>query len=120
MLISLAVALAGWRLAHRVYVQEPQSEAQWIQRWQGYYTLLANKYYVDEAYTRLIVRPLYVISDLLLWRVCDIGVIDRLVNGVARFVRLDSQILSYVQTGYVRTYALTLVAGAVVMLLVLL
>jgi hypothetical protein len=35
-------------------------------------------------------------------------------------VSLDSQILSYVQTGYVRTYALTLVAGAVLMLFVLL
>jgi len=120
MLISLAVALAGWRLAHRVYVQEPQLEAQWIQRWQGYYTLLVNKYYVDEAYARLIVRPLYVLSDLLLWRVFDIGIIDRLVNGLARFVRLDSQLLSSVQTGYVRTYALTLVAGALVMLFVLL
>lgn len=120
MLISLAVAIAGWRLAYRVYVQEPQLEAQWIQRWQGLYTLLANKYYVDEIYDKLIVRPLYVLSDLLLWRVFDVGVIDSLVNGVARFVRLDSQILSYVQTGYVRTYALTMVVGAVVVLLVLL
>ena len=120
MLISLAVAIAGWRLAHRVYVQEPQLEAQWIQRWQGYYTLLANKYYVDEAYAKLIVRPLYALSESLLWRVFDVGVIDRLVNTVARFVSLDSQLLSYVQTGYVRTYALTLVVGALVMLFVLL
>jgi NADH-quinone oxidoreductase subunit L len=120
MLISLAVAIAGWRLAHRVYVQEPQLEAQWIQRWQGYYTLLANKYYVDEAYAKLIVRPLYALSESLLWRVFDVGVIDRLVNTVARFVSLDGQLLSYVQTGYVRTYALTLVVGALVMLFVLL
>ena len=120
MLISLAVAIAGWLLARRVYIQEPQLEAQWIQRWQGYYTLLANKYYVDEAYTKLIVRPLYVLSESLLWRVFDIGVIDRLVNAVARFVSLDSVLLSYAQTGYVRTYALTLVAGALVLLLVLL
>jgi len=47
-------------------------------------------------------------------------VIDRLVNGVARFMSLDGQLLSYVQTGYVRTYALTLVVGALVMLVVLL
>jgi len=120
MLISLAVAIAGWLLARRVYIQEPQLEAQWIQRWQGYYALLANKYYVDEAYTKLIVRPLYVLSESLLWRVFDIGVIDRLVNAVARFVSLDSVLLSYAQTGYVRTYALTLVAGALVLLLVLL
>jgi NADH-quinone oxidoreductase subunit L len=84
------------------------------------YALLANKYYVDEAYARLIVRPLYALSVSLLWRVFDVGVIDRLVNTVGRFVSLDSQLLSYVQTGYVRTYALTLVVGALVMLFVLL
>jgi len=120
MLISLAVAIAGWRLAYRVYVQEPQREVQWIQRWPELYTLLANKYYVDEAYARLIVRPLYALSESLLWRVFDMGVIDRLVNTVARFVNLDSQLLSHAQTGYVRTYALTLVVGALVVLLVLL
>ena len=120
MLISLTVAIAGWLLARRVYVQEPQLEAQWIQRWQGLYTLLANKYYVDEAYAKLIVRPLHALSESLLWRVFDVGIIDRLVNTVARFVSLDGQLLSYVQTGYVRTYALTLVVGALVMLFVLL
>ena len=71
---------------------------------------------MDEAYDRLIVRPLHALSERLLWRVFDVGVIDRLVNGVARFVSLDGEFLSRVQTGYVRTYALTLVAGALVML----
>jgi hypothetical protein len=49
-----------------------------------------------------------------------VRVIDRLVNAVARSMSVNSQFLSYVQTGYVRTYALTLVGGAVLMLLVLL
>jgi NADH-quinone oxidoreductase subunit L len=63
MLISLTVAVSGWLLARRVYMQEPELEAQWIQRWHGYYTLLLNKYYVDEAYTKYIVRPLYALSE---------------------------------------------------------
>ena len=120
MLISLAVAVTGWFLAHRVYIKEPALEAQWIQRFHGYYTLLLNKYYVDEIYARCIVRPLYALSESGLWRVFDIGVIDRLVNMVGRVMSLNGQFLSYVQTGYVRTYALTLVGGAVIMLLVLL
>src|SRR5215831_16419053 len=120
MLIALAVAIAGWYLAHRVYVREPQREAQWMQRWQGLYTLLANKYYVDQAYAKLIVRPLYALSESALWRIFDVGVVDRLVNVVGHVMRLNGQFLSYVQTGYVRTYALTLVGGAVIMLLVLL
>jgi NADH-quinone oxidoreductase subunit L len=120
MLISLAVAVTGWFLARRVYIKEPELEAQWIQRFHGYYTLLLNKYYVDEIYARCIVRPLYALSESGLWRVFDIGVIDRLVNVVGRVMSLNGQFLSYVQTGYVRTYALTLVGGAVIMLLVLL
>ena len=47
-------------------------------------------------------------------------VINRIVNIVGRIMSLNGQILSHVQTGYVRTYALTLVGGAVIMLLVLL
>jgi NADH-quinone oxidoreductase subunit L len=120
MLISLAVAITGWRLARRVYIEQPQLEAQWIQRWQGFYTLLTHKYYIDEMYDRLIVRPIHALSESLLWRIFDVGVIDRLVNAAARFVSLDSEVLSRVQTGYVRTYALTLVVGALVMLVVLL
>ena len=120
MLISLTVAVTGWRLAHRVYVKEPALETQWIQRWHGYYTLLLNKYYVDEVYAKYIVRPLYVLSESGLWRVFDVGVIDRVVNVVGRIMSLNGQFLSQTQTGYVRTYALTLVGGAVIMLLVLL
>jgi NADH-quinone oxidoreductase subunit L len=119
MLISLTVAVSGWLLARRVYVQEPALEAQWIQRWHGYYTLLLNKYYVDDLYAKYIVRPLYAFSESALWRVFDIGIVDRLVNVVGRVMRLNGQFLSYVQTGYVRTYAFMLVGGAVIVLLVL-
>ena len=49
-----------------------------------------------------------------------LGVVDRLVNVVGHVMSLNGKFLSYVQTGYVRTYALTLVGGAVIMLLVLL
>jgi NADH-quinone oxidoreductase subunit L len=120
MLISLGVALAGWRLARRAYLEEPTLEAQWMQRWQGYSTLLVNKYYVDEAYARWIVRPIYALSETVLWRVCDVRIIDRVVNLVGSIMDLNGQVLSYLQTGYVRTYALTLVGGAVIILLVLL
>lgn len=120
MLISLAVAIAGWRLARRVYLKEPQLEQQWRHRFQSYYTILVNKYFVDEAYTAFLIHPIYALAERCLWRWCDIGIIDRLVNGVGRFVRLDGELLSQMQTGYVRTYAFTLVLGAVVVLFVLL
>jgi NADH-quinone oxidoreductase subunit L len=115
MLVSLAIALLGWRLAYRFYVHEPQRAEQWAQRWHGYYTVLVHKYYVDEAYMHGLVRPIYNAS-VVLWNAFDVGVIDRLVNGVANFVRADGELLSRVQTGYVRTYALWVVIGALVIL----
>jgi len=113
MVISLAVAVAGWYLAYRFYVREPHLAAQWQARWQATHELLLNTWYVDEIYARVFVRPIYRLSDSGLWRVFDIGVIDRIVNGVGRLVRLDGEFLSTLQTGYARTYALTLVVGAI-------
>ena len=63
MAISLAVAAAGWHLAYRFYVREPHLPEQWQARWQGTYDLLANTWYVDELYARVIVRPIYWLSN---------------------------------------------------------
>jgi NADH-quinone oxidoreductase subunit L len=113
MVISLALAVVGWWYAYRFYVREPQLPQQWAARWQEYYTLLVNKYYVDEAYLRGIVWPMHRFA-LALWQAFDVRVIDRIVNGVAGFVRLDGEFLRHLQTGYVRTYALWIVIGALV------
>ena len=114
MVISLAVAAAGWHLAYRFYVREPHLPEQWQARWQGTYDLLVNTWYVDELYTRVVVGPIYRLSNNGLWRAFDLGLIDRIVNGVGRVVRLDGEFLSSLQTGYARTYALTLVVGAII------
>ena len=114
MVVSLAVAAAGWHLAYRFYVREPHLPEQWQARWQGTYDLLVNTWYVDELYARVVVGPIYRLSNNGLWRAFDLGLIDRIVNGVGRVVRLDGEFLSSLQTGYARTYALTLVVGAII------
>ena len=114
MVVSLTVAAAGWHLAYRFYVREPHLPEQWQARWQSTYDLLVNTWYVDDLYARLLVRPIYRLSNNGLWRAFDVGLIDRVVNGVGRVVRLDGEFLSSLQTGYARTYALTLVVGAIV------
>jgi NADH-quinone oxidoreductase subunit L len=92
-------------------VQQPQLPEQWAQRWHTYYRLLVHKYYVDEGYAKAIIEPLHSFA-IGLWQVFDVAVIDRIVNGVAGFVRLDGEIVSRMQTGFVRTYALWIVMGA--------
>jgi NADH-quinone oxidoreductase subunit L len=79
---------------------------------EGFERVLANKYYVDEAYDKAIVRPTYATSRNLLWRGIDVGLIDGLmVNGSAWVARGVGWIGSALQSGQVGTYAWVLVLG---------
>ena len=115
MVVSLAVALAGWLMAYRFYVQCPQLPEQWAERWRVYYDLLVNKYYVDEGYTAAFIKPIYAFS-LVLWRWVDDFVIDGMVNAVGKIVEFIGEGVRWLQTGNVRTYAVVLVAGTLYVL----
>src|SRR6266481_3614309 len=74
--------------------------------------LVLNKYYVDEIYDALFVRPIY---RLALWcaRVFDLKVIDGIVNGVGSAIVEWALGLRRIQTGFVMNYALGMLLGAV-------
>ena len=80
------------------------------------YTLLLNKYYVDELYDAMIVQPIKQMSALLLWRGVDAGLIDVSVNGIAALMLGLSTRLRLLQSGSIRAYAASLFIGAVVIL----
>ena len=83
----------------------------------GFARVLANKWYVDEAYDRTIVRPVVGVSRRLLWTVTDTWLIDGLlVNGSARLTSFFGRVGSYLQTGSVSTYAWAIVLGVLVVL----
>jgi NADH-quinone oxidoreductase subunit L len=115
MVVSLAVAIAGWWMAYRFYVQSPQLPEQWAERWRGYYDLLVNKYYVDEGYTAVFIKPIGAFSQVL-WKWVDDFVIDGMVNFVGKMVELVGEGVRWFQTGNVRTYAVVLVAGTLYVL----
>jgi NADH-quinone oxidoreductase subunit L len=115
MLWSLALALAGWWYAWRCYLREPQLPGRLAQHWHRYYELLVNKYYVDEGYLKGVVYPIYTFA-VWLWRGFDERVIDFVVNLVGQGIRVGADLVRVLQTGYVRTYALWVVLGAIVIL----
>jgi NADH-quinone oxidoreductase subunit L len=83
----------------------------------GLQRLLANKWYVDEVFQALIVRPAVWLSDRVLWRVIDQGVIDgAAVDGSARLMRGLGIVGSWVQRGVVSAYVLVFVLGSLVVL----
>ena len=73
----MAIARLGWadRLAAST-PRAPELPARIARGARGLHALLANKYYVDELYDAVIVRPLVRISDAVLYRGIDAGVID--------------------------------------------
>ena len=83
----------------------------------GFGSLLEHKYYIDEIYDRLIVRPVVAFSRWVLWTVIDKGIVDGLfVNGAAFFARALGWIGSKLQTGQTGEYAWALALGALVVL----
>jgi NADH-quinone oxidoreductase subunit L len=83
----------------------------------GFARVLANKWYVDEAYDRAIVQPVVGVSRRLLWTVTDKWLIDGLlVNGSARLMSFVGRVGSSLQTGSVSTYAWAIVLGVLVVL----
>jgi NADH-quinone oxidoreductase subunit L len=113
---SVLVALAGIGVATMIYRKPTGTAEALAARFKGLHTLLLNKYYVDEMYDASIVQPIKKTSTSLLWRGIDAGVIDGTVNGVGLVVRGWSAVLRRLQTGSVRSYAMSLFMGAVVII----
>ncbi len=115
---SVGVASLGFAVAWLLYVHRPGLPAAIRKALATVHALVANKYYVDELYDRLFVRPLVAISERVLYRGIDAGLIDSVVvNGSARSVRgLTDGLLKYAQTGLAQSYLGWMAAGATALL----
>ena len=115
--VAVAVALIGWYIAHVLYKQKTERPAQLAAAMPGPYKLLVNKYYVDEFYGAMIVKPLMLTSTYVLGWVVDKAILGGsawLLGGVATFA---GALLQRWQSGNIRSYAAWLAAGAAAVLL---
>jgi NADH-quinone oxidoreductase subunit L len=113
MALAVAIALAGFLVAWSFYLRHPRTPERLAATFHAPYELLLHKYYVDEIYSFLFVRPLLWISTHVLWHVVDTRVIDGTVNGVAHGARGVGSRLRQIQSGNARSYAAWVVFGAV-------
>jgi NADH-quinone oxidoreductase subunit L len=107
------VGLLGILLAWWFYIRRPDLPKKIAESMHGLYTLVLNKYLIDELYAAVIVRPLLWISTNVLWHTVDEGIIDGTVNGSARLARETGGKLREIQSGNARSYATWVVVGAV-------
>ncbi|HOM99694.1 MAG TPA: NADH-quinone oxidoreductase subunit L [Acidobacteriota bacterium] len=111
-MLVVALALGGIWLAYRFYVMDPTRAARLAEAHPTLYRFVWNKFYVDEVYDTLIVRPMEAVSRVLLWQGVDVGLVDGLVNGVAAVFRRASVYVRRLQSGYARAYANWILLGA--------
>ncbi len=78
----------------------------------GGYQTLVHKYYIDELYGALFVRPLINGSTRFLWHDIDQGVIDAAVNDAGEGAKHVSDEVRHMQSGNIRSYAGWIAAGA--------
>ena len=83
----------------------------------GLQKTLYNKYYIDEIYDVVFVKPLKALSDIF-GRLIDNTIIDGLVNGIGKGVEAGSRVLRYSQSGSISTYLFAMVIGIIIILIV--
>lgn len=144
MLVSTIFAVSGVALGWLMYGKGSISPDRMAERFKPIYTLLLNKYYIDEIYNAVIIKPILALCRFL-WSF-DNAVIDGIVNFFGRFTlflsRLHDTFDKYVvdglvngagytiwgigsvirqaQTGKVQNYAIVIFAGVIVMLAIML
>jgi NADH-quinone oxidoreductase subunit L len=114
MAVSVLVAAGGIGLAYVFYVRSPALPARVAASAAGLYRLSFNKWYVDELYDAIVIRPTVALAHAL-WRGVDVFIIDSAVNGVGRVTQAWGTVLRVMQSGQLQHYALFMALGAVLM-----
>jgi NADH-quinone oxidoreductase subunit L len=115
--LAVAVAILGWFIAYRLYRVKPERPAQLAAALPTGYNILVHKYWVDEFYGAVVVKPVLAFSRFILDWVVDVAILGGLawlLGGIATFA---GAILQRWQSGNLRSYAAWLAAGAAALLL---
>ncbi len=114
--ISVAAAAFGLYLAWLLYLRRPELPQKIAHALDGFYEAVLNKYWVDELYAILFVKPLVDGSRRLLWQGIDQNVIDATLDNSAEGAREVSDAMRHMQSGNLRSYAGWIAAGAAVVI----
>ena len=116
MAVASAAGLLGIALAYLMYVYKPGIPDSIANGAKGLYTLIYNKYFVDEIYDAAVVKPLVEGSRVVLWKGADAGLIDGIVNGIGARAKGIGSVLRLAQSGNTRSYATWVAFGSVLLI----
>ncbi|MDY6820585.1 MAG: NADH-quinone oxidoreductase subunit L [Deferribacterota bacterium] len=116
MVISIILALAGLSLATLLYVYRRDLPDKIAKAFRPIYKFVFNKWYFDELYGALIVRPIVYLSEAI-WFAFDIHVIDFIVNACGKTAMFFGNIFKYIQTGRIQSYIFTMVFATLLLII---
>lgn len=112
-LAATVVMLLGFGIAWYAYIRNPRFPAAFVEQFSVLHRFVYNKWYFDELYNFLFVRPAFWFGRLF-WKQGDVGIIDRFgPNGAAWAVAQGTRFAQKVQSGYLYSYALVMLLGLV-------
>ena len=114
MAISVIAGFSGIGLAYFMYLKRADIPVRLAARFSAVHKILFNKYYVDEFYSFIIVRPAIWIAKNILIGITDARIIEAIVNGVPKAIGAFSQQLRKMQTGFLQHYATIMAAGILI------
>ncbi len=112
--LPLVMALAGIALAYVMYIAQPALPERMASAVPGLYRFVLNKWYFDELYDRIFVRPALWLANFL-WQTGDVTLIDGVPNGLAELTADGSKQVVKIQTGSLALYAFVMLIGVVVL-----
>jgi NADH-quinone oxidoreductase subunit L len=118
--ISVLVGFAGIGLAYFMYMVRPELPARIAQQFSAVHRVLFNKYYVDELYNFIIIRPTTWIAKNVLVGFTDARIIEAIVNGVPNAIAAFSSGLRRIQTGLMQHYATIMATGILLIIAMML
>jgi NADH-quinone oxidoreductase subunit L len=112
-IMPLVAWVVGLWIAWNNYIRDPKAASTFVAAFPGVYKFVANKWYFDELYDRIFVRPALWLGRLF-WQQGDIGTIDRFgPHGAAYAVGVGNRYTSRLQSGYLYSYALVMLLGLI-------
>ena len=114
--VSVLVAFAGWGLAYLLYYERPELPQKIANSLGGFYQAVVHKYYIDELYAAVFVKPLIDGSTRILWQDVDRKIIDAAVNDAGDGARHVSDEVRHMQSGNIRSYAGWIAFGSAVVI----
>jgi NADH-quinone oxidoreductase subunit L len=105
--------LIGFVIAWNNYIRVPEAPLRFVQQFPAVYRFVSNKWYFDELYDFLFVRPSLWLGRLF-WKGGDEGTIDRFgPHGAAYAVSIGNRVTYRLQSGYLYSYALVMLLGLI-------